>query len=188
MMLMRIVVAMTGASGIMYGVRILESLKGKAETALIMSDAARKILEIETDLRTDEIRALADRVHENDEMDAPIASGSHTFDAMIVAPCSMKTLSGIAVGYADTLITRAADVCLKEERRLILVPREAPLSLIHIENLLRVKQAGASILPASPAFYPRPEVLDDIYNFIAGRALDLLGIEHNLYKRWGPEE
>lgn len=181
-----IIVAISGASGVQYGIRLLEALKKMkgVKTHLVMSDSAKKLIEIETDYSVKDIEKLADHVYGDDDFTAPIASGSHRSKGMIVAPCSMKTLSSIAVGMSDTLISRAADVCLKEKRPLVLMVRETPLNLIHIENMERAARAGASILPASPAFYPKPESIDDIIDFMAGRALDLLGIEHTLYKRW----
>ncbi len=181
-----IVVAISGASGVQYGIRLLEALKKMkgVKTHLVLSDSAKKLIEIETDYSVKDIERLADYVYGDDDFTAPIASGSHRSKGMIVAPCSMKTLSSIAVGMSDTLISRAADVCLKEKRPLVLMVRETPLNLIHIENMERAARAGASILPASPAFYPKPESIDDIIDFMAGRALDLLGIEHTLYKRW----
>ncbi|MDD5616016.1 MAG: UbiX family flavin prenyltransferase [Candidatus Methanoperedens sp.] len=181
-----IIVAISGASGVQYGIRLLEALKKMkgVKTHLVLSDSAKKLIEIETDYSVKDIEKLADHVYGDDDFTAPIASGSHRSKGMIVAPCSMKTLSSIAVGMSDTLISRAADVCLKEKRPLVLMVRETPLNLIHIENMERAARAGASILPASPAFYPKPESIDDIIDFMAGRALDLLGIEHTLYKRW----
>lgn len=131
-----------------------------------------------------DVAELAGFVYSDNDFTAPIASGSHRTEGMIVAPCSMKTLSSIAIGMSDTLISRAADVCLKEKRLLILMVRETPLNLIQIENMKRAAEAGAIILPACPAFYPKPKCLDEIIDFMAGRALDLLKIEHNLYRRW----
>lgn len=181
-----IIVAISGASGVQYGIRLLEALKKMkgVKTHLVMSDSAKQLIEIETDYSVKDIEELADHVYGDDDFTALIASGSHRSKGMIVAPCSMKTLSSIAVGMSDTLISRAADVCLKEKRTLVLMVRETPLNLIHIENMERAARAGASILPASPAFYPKPTSIDDLIDFMAGRALDLMGIEHNLYKRW----
>jgi len=181
-----IIIGISGASGVQYGIRLLEALKQMKgyETHLVISDSAKKLIKIETEFSSNKIEQLADHVYEDDDFTAPIASGSHRTRGMIVAPCSMKTLASIAIGMSDTLISRAADVCLKEKIPLILMVRETPLNLIHIENMERAIKAGASILPACPAFYPRPKSLDDIIDFMAGRALDLIGIEHNLYKRW----
>lgn len=181
-----IVIGISGASGVQYGIRLLDALKQMEgyETHLVLSDSAKKLIEIETEFSSREIEQLADHVYSDDDFTAPIASGSHRTKGMIVAPCSTKTLASVAIGMSDTLISRAADVCLKEKRPLILIVRETPLNLIHIENMERAIKAGASILPACPAFYPRPKSLDDVIDFMAGRALDLMGIEHNLYKRW----
>ncbi len=181
-----IIITISGASGVQYGIRLLEALKKMKgiNTHLVLSDSAKELISIETNYTVKDIEKLADYVYRDDDFTAPISSGSHRSKGMIVAPCSMKTLASIAVGVSDTLISRAADVCLKEKRPLVLMVRETPLNLIHIENMERAARAGASILPASPAFYPKPTSIDDMIDFMAGRALDLLGIEHNLYKRW----
>ncbi len=181
-----IIIGISGASGVQYGIRILETLKQLEgyENHLVISESAKKLIEIETEYSIGEIEKIADHVYADDDFTAPIASGSHRSKGMLVAPCSMKTLASIAIGMSDTLISRAADVCLKEKRPLILMVRETPLNLIHIQNMERAIKAGASILPACPAFYSKPSSIDEIINFMAGRALDLLGIEHNLYKRW----
>ncbi|MCE8423449.1 MAG: UbiX family flavin prenyltransferase [Candidatus Methanoperedens sp.] len=181
-----IIIGISGASGVQYGIRLLEALRSMkdVETHLVVSGSAKQLIRIETDFSINDVVKMADHVYSDDDFTAPIASGSHRTEGMIVAPCSMKTLASIAVGMSDTLISRAADVCLKEKRQLILMTRETPLNLIHIENMERVMRAGASVLPASPAFYTKPKTLDDIINFMAGRALDLLKIEHNLYRRW----
>lgn len=181
-----IIIGVSGASGVQYGIRLLETL-GKIkgfETHLVISESAKKLIKIETELSISSVEELAEHVYSDDDFTAPIASGSHKTRGMVIAPCSMKTLASIAIGMSDTLISRAADVCLKEKRPLVLMLRETPLNLIHIENMERAIKAGASILPACPAFYTKPESIDDIINFMAGRALDLIGIEHNLYKRW----
>jgi 4-hydroxy-3-polyprenylbenzoate decarboxylase len=180
-----IIIGITGASGVQYGIRILETLKDlKFETHLVISGSAKQLIEIETDFSYNEIKQLGDHVYDDNDFTAPIASGSHRSKGMIVAPCSMKSLASIAIGMSDTLISRASDVCLKEKRPLVLMVRETPLNLIHIKNMERAMEAGATILPACPAFYPKPKTLDDIFDFMAGRALDLLNIEHKLYKRW----
>lgn len=180
-----IIIGITGASGVQYGIRILETLKDlKCETHLVISGSAKKLIEIETDFSFNEIEQLGDHVYDDNDFTAPIASGSHRSKGMIVAPCSMKSLASIAIGMSDTLISRSADVCLKEKRPLVLMVRETPLNLIHIKNMERAMEAGASVLPACPAFYQKPKTLDDIIDFMAGRALDLLNIEHKLYKRW----
>ena len=181
-----IIIGISGASGVQYGIRILEILKQMEgfETHLVISESAKKLIRIETDFSSQQVEQLGDHSYSDDDFTAPIASGSHKSRGMIVAPCSMKTLASIAVGMSDTLISRAADVCLKEKRPLVLMVRETPLNLIHIENMERAIKAGASILPAYPAFYPRPRLIDELIDFMAGRALDLLSIDHNLYKRW----
>ena len=181
-----IVIGISGASGVQYGIRLLEALRDfkRFKTHLVISESAKKLIEIETRLSVRDVESLADNVYSDDDFTAPIASGSHRSKGMIVAPCSMKTLASVAVGISDTLISRAADVCLKEKRPLVLMVRETPLNLIHVENMERAIRAGAYILPASPAFYPKPASIDDILDFMAGRALDLLNIEHNMYKRW----
>ncbi|GAB6944991.1 UbiX family flavin prenyltransferase [Vulcanisaeta sp. JCM 14467] len=183
----RIIVGITGASGVIYGVRFLEMVKryaGDSEVHLVVSNTAIDILRYETELDKGSLLKLADKVYTEDELGAPIASGSFKHDGMVVIPCSMKTLASIAHGITDNLITRAADVTLKERRRLILVIRETPLNLIHIKNMELVTLAGAIVMPAAPAFYNRPRTIDDMVNFIVGRVLDLLGIENDLYRRW----
>ncbi|MCX9012195.1 MAG: UbiX family flavin prenyltransferase [Candidatus Methanoperedens sp.] len=181
-----IVIGISGASGVQYGIRLLEALRnmGGFNTHLIISEPAKQLIQIETELSVRDVESLGDNIYRDDDFTSPVASGSHKSRGMIVAPCSMKTLASIASGMSDTLISRAADVCLKEKRPLILMVRETPLNLIHIENMRRAAEAGAVILPACPAFYPMPESVDDMIDFMAGRALDLLGIEHDLYKRW----
>ncbi|WP_348303870.1 UbiX family flavin prenyltransferase [Methanothrix sp.] len=182
---MEIVVGISGASGVQYGIRLLEALKAKGcTTHLIITDSARKIIEIETSAPPREVERLAAHVYAPKDFSAPVASGSHLFDALVVIPCSMGTLSGIACGSSDTLITRCADVCLKEKRRLILVPRETPLSLIQLRNMVAASEAGAVILPACPAFYSQPKSLAELVDVLVGRVLDLLGLENDLYKRW----
>jgi len=153
-------------------------------THLVMTDAARKIIEIETDESPIEVEMMADKVYSPRDFTASIASGSYIFDAMVVAPCSMKTLAGIANGFSDTLITRAADVCLKERRRLILVTRESPLNLVHLRNMVAATEAGAIILPACPGFYTKPQTVEEMVDVVVGRVLDLLGAEHQLSRRW----
>ena len=183
---MEITVGISGASGVQYGIRLLEILAEKGiKTHLILTDAAKLIMEIETDYKPSDVEKLATWSYSQKEFSAPIASGSYRIAGMIVAPCSMKTLGAVANGVSDTLLTRAADVCLKEERKLILMTRETPLNLIHLENMVRAKKAGASVLPACPGFYSRPETIDDLINIMVGRVLDLLGIENDVYYRWG---
>ncbi len=178
----RFVVAITGASGSVYGVRLLRELPG--EKVLVMSEMAERIIPHETGMPLDEVRALADEVYDDGDMFAPIASGSHRFDAMIVAPCSASSLGKIACGLADTLITRAAAVALKESRKLVLMVRETPKSAVLLENELKLARCGACILDANPAFYSRPQTVDDMVSFVVGRCMDQLGLEHSLYRRW----
>lgn len=182
---MEIIVGISGASGVQYGIRLLEVLAEKGiKTHLILTGAGKQIMEIETDYTLSDVEKLATWSYSQEDFSAPIASGSYKTAGMIVAPCSMKTLGAVANGMSDTLLTRAADVCLKEERKLILMTRETPLNLIHLENMVRAKKAGASILPACPGFYSRPKTLEDLIDIMVGRALDLLGIENNIYERW----
>jgi 4-hydroxy-3-polyprenylbenzoate decarboxylase len=182
---MEIVVGISGASGAAYGIRLLQVLREKGcITHLVITDSAAKIIEIETDFLPKEVQDLAGHVYAPRDFAAPIASGSHLFHAMVVIPCSMGTLSAIACGSSDTLITRAADVCLKEKRRLIIVPRETPLGLVQLRNMVAAAEAGAVVLPACPAFYSKPQSLDDLVDVLVGRVLDLLGVENDLYRRW----
>lgn len=180
-------VAVTGASGVVYGLRLLESLRSinDVEVHLVVSKSASKVLQHELGLSIDDLVKLAHRTYDEGELDAPIASGSFNFQAMAIAPCSMKTLAAIAHGYTSNLITRAADVALKERRRLVLLIREAPYSLIHIRNMELVTQAGAIVMPASPPFYGKPRTIDDLINAVVGRVMALMGIENNIYPVWG---
>ena len=183
----RIIVGISGASGALYGLRLLEALRntGAIEIYLTISLTAKTLLrdEIAADA-LDRAIQLADRYYEAYELAAPIASGSFLTDGMIIAPCSAKTLAAIAHGLGDNLLNRAADVVLKERRRLVLLFRETPLHLTHIDNMAQVTRMGGIILPPVPAFYHKPASIDDIVNHSIGKALDLFGIEHNLYKRW----
>ncbi len=182
---MKVLVAITGASGIIYGLRLIEVLAEiGVEHSIIVSKAAKKVMEYEVEDFIRYSRFLKNSFSE-DDIDAPFSSGSYKMDAMVIAPCSMKTLACIANGIADNLITRSADVFLKEKRKLILVPRETPLNAVHLENMLKLAKIGATILPAMPGFYSKPKSIDDIVNFIVGKILDSLGIENNLYRRWG---
>lgn len=183
LIVMRVLVAITGASGVIYGLRLLEVLKDKKlETHCVISEAAKKIIRHE--VRGKKYQSLIESCHAANDIEASFSSGSFKLDAMVVAPCSMKTLAAIANGYADNLITRAADVMLKERRKLVLVPRETPLSAIHLENMLKLSQLGVVILPAMPAFYHNPKSVEDLVDFVAGKTLDALGIENNLFRRW----
>ena len=182
----RLIVAMTGASGSIYGIRALEILRGipDVETHLIVSSAGARTLADETDCTLDQLRRLADEVHNNKDIGAAIASGSFRTEGMLVAPCSVKTLSGIAHCYADELIVRAADVCLKERRRLVLLFRETPLHAGHIALMEQATRNGAVIMPPVPAFYHRPRSIDEMVTQTIGRALDLFGIAAPMVKRW----
>lgn len=182
---MEIVVGISGASGVIYGVRLLQTLGEGYTKHLVMTGSARKILELETDFSIQDVRSLADRSYDPDDFTAPVASGSYLFDAMVVAPCSMRTLAGIATGSSDTLLLRCADVCLKERRKLVLVTREMPLSLVHLKNMVSASEAGAIILPACPSFYSRPKNVGDMVDIVVGRAMDLLDIKSDLISRWG---
>lgn len=182
---MKIIVGITGASGIIYGVRLLEVLKNKKiETYLILSKSAETIAQHEMKMTRKQIEALADQAYSPDDFTATIASGSFPVDAVAVVPCSMKTLASIANGYANNLLCRAADCALKEGRKLILVIRETPLNVIHLKNLVKAAEGGAIILPAMPAFYHKPKSVNDLVNFVVGKILDRLVVKHNLYKRW----
>lgn len=179
---MKVVVGVTGASGMPYAYALLRNLS--AEVDLVISEDARKVIAHEMDVGGKAFEKLAAAVYANDDTTAPPSSGSYRFDAMVVVPCSMGTLGKIAWGISDNLITRAAAVCLKERRKLILVPRETPLAATHLENMVRLANQGAVILPAMPAFYHRPKTMDDLVNFVVGKLLDQLGIEHKLFRRW----
>jgi 4-hydroxy-3-polyprenylbenzoate decarboxylase len=183
---MRLIIGISGASGVIYGIRLLETLRDQSdvETHLVMSSTGRMNVEIETDWKIKEVEKLADVVHRNRDVGAMIASGSYQSDGMIVAPCSMKTLSAIVNSYADNLLCRAADVMLKERKRLILVPRESPLHSGHCRLLYAASKMGIDIAPPMPAFYNRPETVDDIVNHTVGRLLDLIGLDAGLVKRW----
>jgi len=181
----RLVVGITGATGSVIGVRIVRGLRTLGvETHLVLSRWGRATLEMETDLSAAEVHQLADRVHGCGHVAAPIASGSFHTDGMIIAPCSMKTLAAVRTGYGEGLIPRAADVTLKERRRLVLVPRELPLSEIHLENMLALSRMGAVIVPPVPAFYTRPTTVEDIVTYIAARVLDQFGLELPGVPRW----
>lgn len=195
----RLIVAVTGASGALYALRLLKAgLESGHEIDLVVSDYGKRLLIEECDLNLkstelgvwlDERYGPAERpgrltLHREQDLGASIASGSQLWDGMIVIPCSMKTLAGIAGGFAANLIERAADVTLKERRPLVLVPRETPLNLIHLENLTRVARAGASIVPAMPGFYQKPQSLEDMADFIVGRVFSVLGIPHGLFPAW----
>ncbi|BBX93776.1 UbiX family flavin prenyltransferase [Mycolicibacterium boenickei] len=181
----RLVVAMTGATGAALGIRLLEVLAElNVETHLVLSDWARATINLETEHTVDEVRALAAHTYSARDLAAGISSGSFLTDGMVVCPCSMKTLSAIRIGYSDNLITRAADVTLKEGRKLVLVAREAPLSEIHLDNMHYLARAGAVIFPPMVAYYDRPASVDEVTNYVVGRLVDQLGIPHSLINRW----
>jgi 4-hydroxy-3-polyprenylbenzoate decarboxylase len=178
-------IAITGASGVIYGKRLLEVLRDKkVETHLVISQAAEKIIAHELGTTKESLEKLASAVYEVDDWSSPIVSGSFKTDGMVIVPCSMKTLAGIANGFAENVILRAADVVLKEKRNLVLVPRETPLSTVHLKNMLELANQGVIIVPAMPAYYHKPKSIEDLVDFVVGRILDVLGIEHNLYQRW----
>jgi len=186
---LRLIVAVTGASGVYYAYNFLKELrKRNVEVFLVISEAGKRIIELELGIPSEDFSKLATRTFDNSDLTASIASGSFPADGMVIVPCSMTTLAAIAHGYSDNLIRRAANCTLKENRLLILVPRETPLSLANLENLLRAKLSGAVILPAMPGFYHKPKSLEDMVNFIVGKILDLLKLEHDLYQRWGTNE
>ncbi len=182
----RVVVGISGASGAIYGVRLMQALQGMAEveTHLVVSDTGWLNLQLETPWTRPAVEALAHQVHSIRQLGATIASGSFQTHAMVVAPCSMRTLAAIAHGLSDNLLTRAADVVLKERRRLVLLVRESPLHLVHLRNMLTATELGAVVCPPMPAFYTRPQTLDDIVDHSVARVLDLLALPHHLSHRW----
>jgi 4-hydroxy-3-polyprenylbenzoate decarboxylase len=184
---LRLVLAITGASGVIYGIRALEALKQLGiETHLILSEWGEKTIKIETDKDGQYVRSIATKVYDDHNMAAPVSSGSFMTDGMAVVPCSMKTLASIANGFDDSLISRAAGVCIKESRKLVVVPREAPLSKIHLENMAKLASVNnVVIMPAMPGFYHRPKTMDELVDHVVGKVLDQFGIEHDLFTRWG---
>lgn len=182
----RVIVGISGASGAVYGARLLQALREVKgiESHLVVSDAGWRNLRHELDMQRAEVEALADVVHDLANVGASIASGSFAAHGMVVAPCSMRTLAAIAHGLADNLLTRAADVVLKERRRLVLLTRESPLHLVHLRNMATVTELGAICCPPMPAFYLRPSTIGEIVDHSVARALDLLGLEHELAPRW----
>lgn len=183
-----VVLAMTGASGTPYGVRALETLAKAPDVRvhLVLTPTAERLLSFEAKQDPARVRALAHEVHANDDFFAPVASGSHDFLGMLIIPASMKHVGLMAAGIGLDLVSRTADVCLKERRPLVVVPRETPLSTIHLRNLLTLSEAGARIVPAMPGFYVHPESVQDMVDHVAGKALDALGVAHDLYPRWKP--
>ncbi len=183
---MVIIVAITGATGAIYGLRLLEVLAGMndIETHLIISAAGEKTIACETSWKLADVRKLASYAYDNDDIAAPIASGSFRRDGMIIAPCTIKTMSALANSYSENLITRAGDVTLKERKRLVVMVRETPLHLGHLRNMARLTEMGAIVMPPVPAFYHRPQSIRDIIDHSVGKALDLLDIRHELFTRW----
>jgi len=183
---MVIIVGITGASGVIYGIRLLEVLSSirEVETHLIISQAGEVNIRYETDCKVEEVKALADCCYEIRDIGARLASGSFKRDGMVIAPCTMKTLSALASSYADNLITRSADVTLKERKKLVLLARETPLHLGHLRNMERVTEMGAVVFPPVPAFYHKPHTIQDIIDHTVGKVLDIFAIEHDLFSRW----
>jgi 4-hydroxy-3-polyprenylbenzoate decarboxylase len=182
----RLIVAITGASGVIYGVRALEILRKlkRIETHVVISPSAARTMAEETDYKIEQVRKLAHTLHSHKDIGAAISSGSFKTEGMLVAPCSIKTLSGIANCYNDELIVRAADVCLKERRRVVLMLRETPLHAGHIRLMAQATENGAIVMPPVPGFYSRPKSIDDMVTQSVGRALDLFGIEAEVVRRW----
>ena len=181
----KLIVGITGASGSIYAVRLIDVLREQGiEVHAVITTSGQRVLDYECGVTMEELSRRVLVLYPNEDVGAAIASGSFRMDAMVVLPCSMKTAGAIAHGVTDDLLTRAADVTLKEGRRLLLVPRETPMHEIHLENLLRLARAGAVIMPAAPGFYHRPETLDDLVNMMVGKILDRLGIEAELFARW----
>jgi 4-hydroxy-3-polyprenylbenzoate decarboxylase len=183
---LRIVIGINGASGVIYGIRLLQVLSGfkETETHLIISPAGEQTIEIETEYKANDVKALADCCYRIDDIGACLSSGSFRRDGMIIAPCSMKTLSALAHSYADNLLTRAADVTLKERGKLLLLVRETPLHLGHLRNMVSITEMGGIVMPPMPAFYHKPQTIQDIVDHTVGKALDLFNIENNLFTRW----
>lgn len=182
---MRLVVGITGASGAVYAVRLLEVLRELGvESHLVVTGWGRKTIEHELGRPVEEVLRLATRSYRDGDLGGEPASGTFPADGMVVLPCSMKTLGALAAGYTADLLTRAADVCLKERRTLVVCPRETPLTTIHLENMLRLARAGAVIMPPVPAFYERPRTIEELVDHFVGRVLDRFGVAHGLYRPW----
>lgn len=179
---MRFVVAITGASGSIYGIRLLQELPG--EKILVISETAKAIIPIETGMTVEQVESLADKVFEDSDLFASISSGTFDYDCMFVAPCSESSVAKFACGISDTLISRAVSVCIKEGRKTVLVVRETPKSIIMLENELKLAKCGLIIMDANPGFYPGPKSIEDMVNFIVGRCLDKVNIKHSLFKKW----
>ena len=181
---MRIIVAISGASGSAYAIRLIEEIAEEHEVLLVASETAKQIMIDETDVLYRDLEAMATETYDNYDMGASICSGSHKYDAMVIVPCSMTTMAKLATGIGDNVITRAGSVALKERRKLIIVPRETPMSSIQIENMLKLSREDAIMLPAMPGFYGRPETAEDLVNFVVGRIMDQLDIENEVGVRW----
>jgi len=183
---LRLIIGISGTTGVIYGIRLLQVLSDikTIETHLVVSRAGEQTIGIETGFKASEVRALANYSYAIDEIGASLASGSFMRDGMIIAPCSMKTLAAVAHSYADNLLTRAADVTLKERGRLVLMIRETPLHLGHLRNMVSVAEMGGTIMPPLPAFYHKPQTIQDLIDHSVGKALDLFNIEHRLFARW----
>jgi 4-hydroxy-3-polyprenylbenzoate decarboxylase len=183
---MKLVIGITGSTGIVYGIRALEVLKQcGVQTHLVITEWAKKCLAMETDYKLDYLKSLATEYSDDSNLASGISSGTYKTDGMIVIPCSMKTLSSVANGYDETLVARSAGVTLKESRRLVLVTRETPLTAINLENMLKLARLGVVILPPVPGFYTKPKSIEQIIDHTVGKCLDQFDIEHDLYKRWG---
>jgi 4-hydroxy-3-polyprenylbenzoate decarboxylase len=183
----RLVIGISGASGVIYGIRMLEVLRGKIETHLIMTEHAKRIISTETNVAVQTVESMASFVHDDNNLESPLASGSFMTQGMVIIPCSIKSLSAVANSYSQSLIARAADVNLKERRRVVLVVRETPLHLGHIRLMAYVMEMGGIILPPMPAFYQHPKTVSDIIDHTLGKVLDLFQISHDLYRRWREE-
>lgn len=183
---MKIIVGISGASGPQYGIRLLEVLRTyeEVETHLVISDAAKLNIALETDRKVEEVEALADHVFQVDDLAAPIASGSFPVEAMVIAPCSVKTLSGLAHSFTDNLLIRAGDVTLKEKRKLIVLFRESPVHVGHLRLLTALAEMGGTVMLPAPAFYHHPQTIADLIDHTIGKVLDQLGLAHQLFRRW----
>lgn len=182
---MKIIVGITGASGSIYGLKLIEVLKNAGhQVHVVISDSGLGVIQYECDTTLEDIALVADKIHNVHNVGAAIASGSFQADAMVIAPCSMNTCGCLANGITENLLTRAADVMLKEERKLVIVPRESPMHAGHLENLLKLSRMGATIIPASPGFYHRPDTIMDLVNMLVGKICDNLGVKTNLFQRW----
>ena len=182
---MKLIVGISGATGAIYGIRTLQTLKAcQIESHLVLTDSAKRTIEMETTFTVKEVESLADYVHDNKDIGASISSGSYKTDGMLIAPCAIKSLSALANSYNDSLLVRAADVILKERRKLVVIPRETPLHIGHLKLLITVAEMGAVILPPMPAYYHMPKTIEDIVNQTVGKALDQFDVDHQLFKRW----